>query len=120
MTNMGNAKTLSLEVTSKRARGRGELVVSAPMAALPPAVERAALRVPKMSLTGVWMDRAEFSVGMTWKSYGSNIVLSFAPIDAGTTRVLATSAPAVPTTLTDWGQSKADLAEILNAVAAEL
>ncbi|MCQ1987606.1 hypothetical protein [Arthrobacter sp. zg-Y844] len=120
MTNMGNAKTISLDITSKRARGRGELVISAPVAALPPAVERAAHRLPKMTLTGVWQERAEFSVGMTWKSYGSNIVLTFEPVDAGTTRVVATSTPAVPTTLMDWGQGKADLAEVLNAVAAEL
>ncbi|UWX97814.1 hypothetical protein N2K95_03770 [Arthrobacter zhaoxinii] len=120
MTNMGNSKTVSLNVTSKRARSRGELLVSAPAAAVPGAVERAALRLPKMTLTGVWQDRAEFAVGMTWKSYGANIVLSFEPVDAGTTRVLATSTPAVPTTLTDWGQGKAQLTEVLSAVAAEL
>ncbi|MCC9175376.1 hypothetical protein [Arthrobacter sp. zg-Y179] len=120
MTNMGNARTISLEITSKRARGRGELVITAPVAALPPAVERAAYRLPTMTLTGVWQERAELSVGMTWKSFGSSIVLTFEPVDAGTTRVLATSTPAVPTTLSDWGQSKADLAAVLNAVAAEL
>ena len=73
-----------------------------------------------MSLTGVWQERAEFSAGTTWKSFGQNIVLSFEPVDAGTTRVVATSTPAVPTTVLDYGQSKADLAKILTTVAAHL
>ncbi|WP_146362626.1 hypothetical protein [Arthrobacter yangruifuii] len=120
MTNMGNSKTLSLNVTSKRARGRGELVVSAPAAALPGAVERAAPRLPGITLTGLWQERAEFAADMTWKSFGMSIVLSFEPVDAGTTRVLASSTPAVPTTMMDFGQSKAQLSDVLAAVAAEL
>lgn len=117
---MGNSKTLNLTVTAKRARARGELVVRAPAAALPPAVERAAGALDRMTLTGLWQERAEFSAGTTWKSFGQNIVLSFEPVDAGTTRVVATSTPALATTVLDYGQSKADLTQILTTVAAEL
>ncbi|GAA3290428.1 hypothetical protein ACFFON_10095 [Arthrobacter citreus] len=120
MANMGNTKTLSLTVTAKRARARGELLVQAPAAALPPAVERAAAGLDRMTLTGLWQERAEFSAGTTWKSFGQDIVLSFEPVDAGTTRVVATSTPVVPTTMLDYGQSKADLSRILGAVAAAL
>ncbi|WP_342022549.1 hypothetical protein AAE021_11930 [Arthrobacter citreus] len=116
----GNTKTLSLTVTAKRARARGELLVQAPAAALPPAVERAAAGLDRMTLTGLWQERAEFSAGTTWKSFGQDIVLSFEPVDAGTTRVVATSTPVVATTLLDYGQSKADLTQILGAVAAQL
>lgn len=117
---MGNTKTISLNVTSKRARARGELVVQAPVAELPAAVERASYRLPRMTVTGIWMERAELTAGTTWKSFGEDIVLSFEPIDAGTTRVLATSTPQLATTIFDYGQGKADLTEVLKAVAAEL
>ena len=120
MTNAGNSKPLSLNVPAKRARARGEMVVAVPAAALPPAVERAGARLPRMTLTGIWQERAELVAGTTWKTFGEDIVLSFEPIDAGTTRVLATSTPQLTTTIFDYGQGKADLTEVLNAVAAEL
>lgn len=41
MMNKGNTRLVSLSVTSKRARARGEMVVQAPVSQLPPAVERA-------------------------------------------------------------------------------
>ncbi len=120
MTHMGNSRTLSLTVTSKRARARGEMVVSAPAHALPPAVERASYHLPRMTVTGIWRERAEMIAGTTWKSFGADIVLTFEPLDAGTTRVLATSTPQVPTTLLDYGQGKSDVTEVLQAVAAQL
>ncbi|MCC3298740.1 hypothetical protein [Arthrobacter caoxuetaonis] len=120
MTNAGNTKALSLNVTSKRARARGEMVVAAPVSALPPAVERAGVRLPRMTLTGIWQERAELVAGTTWKTFGEDIVLTFEPVDAATTRVVATSTPHVPTTIFDYGQGKADVTEVLNAVAAEL
>lgn len=120
MMNMGNSKTISLNVTSKRARARGEMVVAAPVAALPPAVERAAFQLPRMTVTGIWADRAEMSAATNWKSFGADIVLTFEPLDAGSTRVLATSTPQVPTTLIDYGQGKSDVSDVLQAVAAQL
>ena len=120
MTNTGNSKTISLSVTSKRARARGEMVVPAPVAALPPAVERASYQLPRMTVTGIWQERAEMLAGTTWKSFGADIVLTFEPVDAGTTRVRATSTPHVPTTLFDYGQGKADVTEVLQAVADQL
>lgn len=117
---MGNPRTISLTVTAKRARARGELLVAAPVDQLPPAVERAAARLHRFTLTGLWRERAELMAGTTWKTFGEDIVLSFEPVDAGTTRVLGTSTPQVPTTIFDYGQGKADLSEVLAAVAAEL
>ena len=117
---MGNPKTISLNVSAKRARARGELLVAAPVGALPPAVERASRRLSRITLTGLWRERAEFDAGTTWKSFGAAIVLAFEPVDAATTRVLATSTPTVPTTVVDYGQAKADVTEVLTAVAAEL
>ncbi|MGW9404484.1 hypothetical protein ACWGQ2_11030 [Arthrobacter sp. NPDC055585] len=120
MTADGPSNTIQLTVSSKRARAHGELVVQAPMAALPPAVERALAGLPRMTLTAIWRERAEIVAGGNWKSFGAVIVLSFEPIDARTTRVSAASTPNVPTTLFDYGQGKADVTEVLRAVAAEL
>ena len=120
MTAEGTPRTVQLTVSAKRARAQGELVVQAPGAALPPAVERAVARLPRMTLTGIWQERAEIVAGGNWKTFGAVIVLSFEPAAAGTTRVLASGTPHVPTTLIDYGQGKADLTEVLQAVAAEL
>lgn len=120
MMNKGNTRLVSLSVTSKRARARGEMVVQAPVSQLPPAVERAVYKLPRMTLTGVWQERAEVMAGTTWKTFGEDIVLTFEPVDEATTRVLASSKPHVATTLFDYGQGKADVTEVLTAVAAEL
>ncbi|MBF4994759.1 hypothetical protein ITX31_11640 [Arthrobacter gandavensis] len=120
MMNKPNARLLSLNVTAKRARARGEMVVGVPVFQLPPAVERAVARLPRMTLTGVWQERAELMAGTTWKTFGEDIVLTFEPADESTTRVVAVSKPHVATTIFDYGQGKADITAVLTAVAAEL
>ncbi|UWX97813.1 hypothetical protein N2K95_03765 [Arthrobacter zhaoxinii] len=124
MTNMGSSNPVSIDakrfnVTSKWARARGETVVAVPMDSLPAAVERASARLPKMKLTGVWPERAEFQRS-GWNTYARMITVAFEPVTAGSTRVVVTSTPAVATTVLDFGKSRGDVVEALNAVSAEL
>lgn len=125
MTNMGSSNPVSIDaklfnVTSKRARGRGETVIAAPVGELPAAVERASAHLPNLKLTGIWNERAQFSSAMSWKSYARIVALTFEPVSAGSTRVVVTSTPEAPTVMLDFGKSKNDVIQVLNAVSAEL
>ncbi|WP_328329249.1 hypothetical protein OHA70_05570 [Kribbella sp. NBC_00382] len=103
-------------ISTRAARSTGTLVVPVSVDEMVHVVEDLSQMLDQPRLVSLSATGAEFKRGMSGRTFGLRITLTFSPLDAGQTQVRAACRPKLPTTLWDWGQGATDLTVVLAVI----
>ena len=103
-------------ITSRGPVSEGRVQLRVPVSSLPETVNNAVAGMRRFKVQKISADGAEITRGITFKTWGEQITLTFEEMGPAGSKVEATSCPKVQSTAIDYGQGARDLRDLFLAL----